>query len=155
PTDLNLNASVGVPGEYNACPADLLLNHFAEGSTDSGTGFTVHTELTLIPCTQDILHLSQRHCRAGANAGAACLVDAPDCCDAVGQNCGQCIFGPHAVVDFDSTDEMESHLSVDAVPVDCVLNRRLSDIDAVVFSAGSGVFRKTRITPSPSKLCLT
>src|SRR5262249_18237984 len=25
----------------------------------------------------------------------------------------------------------------------------------VVFSAGSGVFRKTRITPSPSKLCLT
>jgi len=47
--DLNLNNTV-----YNACPNNLILNHYAEGATDSFTAATVNTELTLVPCSEDI-----------------------------------------------------------------------------------------------------
>jgi hypothetical protein len=45
--------------EYNACPTSLILNHFAQGATDPiaadlGTGGTVTTEVTLVPCTEDL-----------------------------------------------------------------------------------------------------
>lgn len=39
--------------EYNACPADLVVNHWADGAVDSFTGATINTELTLVPCTED------------------------------------------------------------------------------------------------------
>jgi len=41
--------------EYNACPAALLLNHFAEGADSPllGPQSTVDTEVTLVPCTEN------------------------------------------------------------------------------------------------------
>lgn len=41
---------------YAACPEKLWLNHFAEGSDllDEGGGLTAQTELTLVPCAQDL-----------------------------------------------------------------------------------------------------
>ena len=45
--------------EYNACPAKLILNHFAMGASDPvldellGSSSSVDTDLTLVPCTQD------------------------------------------------------------------------------------------------------
>jgi len=45
--------------EYNACPATLILNHFAMGASDPvldellGSSSSVDTDLTLVPCTQD------------------------------------------------------------------------------------------------------
>jgi len=41
---------------YNACPRDLVITHYAEGASDIYTGATVHNELTLVPCTEDIEH---------------------------------------------------------------------------------------------------
>jgi hypothetical protein len=40
-------------GEYNACPAVLLLNHFTDGASDPISGDTIVTELTVVPCSQD------------------------------------------------------------------------------------------------------
>jgi hypothetical protein len=40
--------------EYNACPQQLLVNHYAEGATDPFTGAHVDSELTLVPCTEDL-----------------------------------------------------------------------------------------------------
>ena len=37
---------------YNACPAALYVNHYGEGATDSFTGATVDTEITLVPCSE-------------------------------------------------------------------------------------------------------
>ena len=44
--------------EYNACPQTTLLDSFSVGSTDPqlGTGSTVSTELTIMPCTEDFEH---------------------------------------------------------------------------------------------------
>lgn len=46
--------------EYNGCPAEVLLNHYADGATNPavqeltpGAGSAVTTELTIVPCTQD------------------------------------------------------------------------------------------------------
>jgi len=38
--------------EYNACPRNLIMNHYADGATDDFSGATVHTELSLVPCTE-------------------------------------------------------------------------------------------------------
>ena len=57
--DLLLNNPSGESsGEYDACPAELILNHFAEGEDselhpDLLPGGFVSTELTLVPCQQD------------------------------------------------------------------------------------------------------
>ena len=40
--------------EYNACPKQLLVNHYAEGAADPFTGAIVDSELTLVPCTEDL-----------------------------------------------------------------------------------------------------
>jgi len=38
--------------EYNACPRNLVLNHYADGATEDFSEATVNTELTLVPCTE-------------------------------------------------------------------------------------------------------
>ncbi|MBI4517221.1 MAG: hypothetical protein HY699_15555 [Deltaproteobacteria bacterium] len=50
---LNRKRDGSNPGEYNACPAALLLNHFGDGGaiTVAGTALGVTTELTLVPCS--------------------------------------------------------------------------------------------------------
>jgi hypothetical protein len=40
-------------GEYNACPAVLLLNHFTEDAPDPVGKGPINTELTLVPCSQN------------------------------------------------------------------------------------------------------
>ncbi len=37
---------------YNACPSDLVVNHFAEGFQAGAA--TISTELTLVPCSEDL-----------------------------------------------------------------------------------------------------
>ncbi len=39
---------------YNACPTDLFLLHYAQGAQDLFTNATVSSEITLVPCTEDI-----------------------------------------------------------------------------------------------------
>jgi hypothetical protein len=43
--------------EYDACPTDWNLDHFADAAEDSvvGTGSSVTTNLTVVPCSQDFL----------------------------------------------------------------------------------------------------
>jgi hypothetical protein len=41
------------PGQYNACPQTLLVNHFSDSAPDPVSGDPVVTELTLVPCSQD------------------------------------------------------------------------------------------------------
>ena len=38
--------------EYNACPRNLIMNHFTDFARDDFTGSDVVTELTLVPCTE-------------------------------------------------------------------------------------------------------
>jgi hypothetical protein len=59
--DLQLNNPSGESsGQYNACPNELILNHFAEGANDEDglrplnlPGDSVTTEITFVPCQQD------------------------------------------------------------------------------------------------------
>jgi hypothetical protein len=39
-------------GQFNACPAKLIVPHYADGAVDSFTGATVNSELTLVACTE-------------------------------------------------------------------------------------------------------
>ncbi len=39
---------------YNACPADLVIDHRADGATDTFNGLPVTSELTLVPCSEDL-----------------------------------------------------------------------------------------------------
>jgi len=143
--DLNLGT------EYNACPANLDLNHFAEGATDaflsgtcvatvcSNTGGpcttdadcadTVSTELTLIPCTEDLEDQVQ------TPVSALALI----------------------------TNELEQTISV-PIQFDCWFNRRLADIPlSHIFSTPQPFdladvrtpFAKTKITPVGGLVCLT
>jgi hypothetical protein len=38
--------------EYNACPRNLVMNHYADGAIDGFSGATVSTELSLVPCSE-------------------------------------------------------------------------------------------------------
>lgn len=61
--DLQLNNRTGeFDGQYDACPAQLILNHFAEGVEEANgaprpqdilPGTEVNTEITFVPCSQD------------------------------------------------------------------------------------------------------
>ena len=89
--------------EYNGCPAQVILDHFAEQSTDPvieelspGAGSSVQTELTIVPCTQDF------------------------------ENATPVPF----VVQFLLTNEFEERLSA-SITVTCWANFRLSDVDVV------------------------
>jgi hypothetical protein len=61
------NVSEECPGgaEYSACPDTVILNHFAEGASNPvveshGNGPSlVSTELTIVPCTQDLERLER------------------------------------------------------------------------------------------------
>lgn len=125
--DLNLNST-----EYNACPGSLIMNHRKENAPDDFplTTGTIETQLTLVPCTQDLLHLPQNRM--------------------------------HASVTFLVTDEMENSFSINAVPVDCMLNMPLGDIQSTpsglgpfATDVGAGIFRKTRIVPASGDACLS
>jgi hypothetical protein len=51
---LQLNNPRGTTdGEYNACPATLVLNHLADGASDPVTGGPTSTQLTLVPCSEN------------------------------------------------------------------------------------------------------
>lgn len=63
PNELDLNWSEGNPdGQYSACPNSLLFNHITEGAPDlvveqigaCSPNCPVTTELTLVPCQEDI-----------------------------------------------------------------------------------------------------
>jgi hypothetical protein len=41
-------------GEYNGCPNILILDHFFDGANDPITGQQVTTDLTLVPCSEDL-----------------------------------------------------------------------------------------------------
>lgn len=47
---------LGSGGPYSACPQTWLLDHFADGASDSiiGPGSAVHTDLTVVPCSHDL-----------------------------------------------------------------------------------------------------
>jgi len=45
----------GPEPEYNGCPNFLIVNHFFDGVENPVTGDTMHTELTLVPCSNDYL----------------------------------------------------------------------------------------------------
>jgi hypothetical protein len=48
------NGTQGVcPAEYSGCPSLLVLDHFFDGAPDPVSGFTVTTDLTLVPCSED------------------------------------------------------------------------------------------------------
>lgn len=51
----SVTATCPMGAEYDACPAAWSLDHLADGAQDSivGTGSTVRTELTVVPCAQD------------------------------------------------------------------------------------------------------
>lgn len=50
---LNTNAFLNLDEtEYDVCPKQLILNHYAEGAADDFTGATIGTDLTLVPCTE-------------------------------------------------------------------------------------------------------
>lgn len=50
--ELRLNFSGSGSGELNYCPESLVFTANAEGVTDSFTGATISTELTLVPCSE-------------------------------------------------------------------------------------------------------
>jgi virginiamycin B lyase len=53
--------------EYDACPQSWRLDHFADGAEDSviGAGSAIHTNLTLLPCTQDLTSQSPQTVNVG------------------------------------------------------------------------------------------
>jgi hypothetical protein len=118
--------------EYNFCPHNLILNHYADGAdvkptmddTDPFFGVTVSTELTLVPCTEI---LEQQ-------------------------------FPTHARALFSIVDEFESPLSA-SITFECLLNRGLADISSQFTGGLSGAipstFAKTRITPPSGSICYT
>jgi len=129
--DLNLNN-----GEYNACPNNLRLNHFAEGATEAFSDATVSTELALVPCTELLEQL------AAATPGTS----------AAPRSTG------HMII----TNEMEQTFSAD-VDVDCGFYGRLFEIDSPSnpsvsnFSVGVLGFQyaTTTITPPGGSICYT
>jgi hypothetical protein len=48
------NGSCVSVGEYNGCPNVLILDHFFDGAADPITGQQVTTDLTLVPCSEDL-----------------------------------------------------------------------------------------------------
>jgi len=121
--------------EYNACPATLILNHYADNSIDTavppapaeprqGAGFTdatITTELTLIPCTELFEFTEPTRARAL----------------------------------FTIYNEFEVGLSA-SITFDCYLNARLGAISSQ-FTIGSlgSQFAQTRITPPDTTVCMT
>lgn len=53
-------------GEYNPCPADLVMNHYPQGAFDDFTFAQSFTEVTLVPCTE-LIEPFQQPVRVSAN----------------------------------------------------------------------------------------
>lgn len=122
---LDAQSPVSGVNEYGSCPGSIVINHYADDAPEPFTGAHVTTEITLVPCTE-----------------------LPG------------LVATRSIVSFKIFDEMESSISVDGVNFDCYFSRRLRDIDAglqfdPVLDAMAGIFRKMRVTPSSSMLCLT
>lgn len=104
---------------YNACPRDLIVTHYAQGAQDLFTGAVVTSEITLVPCTEDIEN------------------DRPTSPTSV-----------PVVANFRVVDELESAALSGAIPFTCWLNLSLGDprlggiYDTSIFSRP---FVKTRI----------
>lgn len=102
---LRLDNTATNDGEYNSCPASILLNHFADGlqspvveelrDSDCEGSCPIRTELTLIPCSQDFENLVPSQVR----------------------------------ISVDVTNEFEERASASFL-VDCWYNQRLADIDS-------------------------
>ncbi len=55
-TDSPLTLGPGSSGDFNGCPNVLILNHFFDDASDPiQDAFTITTDLTLVPCTEDFL----------------------------------------------------------------------------------------------------
>jgi len=149
--DLNLNDA-----EYNSCPKSLVLNHYGDGVTDSFTNSTVNTELTLVPCSEQ---LEQRIelCFGGDRDGKPCLVSGDPCPgDGVCQDRG--VLGAPVLVNAVALGEMEQQVASFQVKFDCWYNRSLADIAFNLSVAGGfpGTFGKIRLAPPASgKVCWT
>ena len=108
---------------YNACPRDLVVTHYAEGASDLFTGATVRSEITLVPCTEDI------------------ETDRPTSLTSV-----------PVIANFRVVDEIESAALSGAIPFTCWLNVSLDDIrlGGIYDSSVVGTFVKTRIPTASS-----
>jgi hypothetical protein len=103
--ELKLDNTPTNDGEFNSCPRDILLNHFADGldspaveefiDSDCEGDCPIRTELTLVPCSQDFENLVPSQ----------------------------------VTVSVDVTNEFEERTST-SFTVDCWYNKRLADIDA-------------------------
>ena len=174
--DLNFTGScdpsTGVcTGEYNACPATLLLNHFADGATDPFlSDQCVVTATPTVPCS------------AASPAGScSCTTSAAPCTAASGcplvnvvnteltlMPCTQNIpnysgppgppFGTPVNLDLAIFNELEQKLTGKII-FDCWFNRRLSDITFsgtnLTLASLLTPFAATRISPVAGSACLT
>jgi hypothetical protein len=103
---------------YNACPRDLLATHYAQGASDLYTGAIVNSEITLVPCTEDIEN------------------DRP-----IGPT------SIPVIANFRVVDEIESQALSGAIPFTCWLNVALDDVrlGGIYNSSTVGTFVKTKI----------
>jgi hypothetical protein len=106
---------------YNACPRDLVVTHYAQGATDLFTGATVKSELTLVPCTEDIEN------------------DRPTD-----------VNSPDVNAHFRVINEMEAGPLSGDIPFTCWLNISLDDprLGGIYDASFVGTFVKTRIPTS-------
>lgn len=106
---------------YNACPRDLVVTHYADGgleTTPAGTTAMVKSEITLVPCSEDIEN------------------DRPTSATSV-----------PVIANFRVVDEFESAALSGAIPFTCWLNLPLDDVrlNGIYNHSVVGDFVKTRI----------
>jgi hypothetical protein len=106
------------PAHYNACPRDLVATHYAQGAADLFTGAIVRSEITLVPCTEDI-----------ENDRPTTLTSVP------------------VIANFRVVDELESSALSGGIPFTCWLNLSLDDVrlGGIYDSTVVGRVVKTRI----------
>jgi hypothetical protein len=130
--------------EYNACPAELSFDHFAEGADDPaltalgvapGT-YDMLTELTLIPCTENFESLGFVNGLLDPVTGEPVPVN-----------------GPQVTVQVFPVDELEVRLSR-STTIGCYFNEPLATISASAFSVATrGTAMKTVIRPANGNRC--
>jgi hypothetical protein len=106
---------------YNACPRDLIVTHYAENASDLYTGANVRSEITLVPCTEDIEN------------------DRPTSPTS-----------PPVIANFRVVNEFENAALSGAIPFTCWLNLPLDDVrlGGIYDADVVGTFVKTRIPTS-------
>jgi len=111
---------------YNACPEELIVTHYAQGATDVFTGATVNSEITLVPCTEDIENNRPTHPDADIDP----------------------FLDPDAVIaQFRVVNEEEEGPLSGGIPFSCWLNVSLDDVrlGGIYDATNVGTFVKTRI----------